>query len=159
MIVDIRTESTTASRFVCVREKVTTLVDYMSGLGKTPESVALFAGDYRALQNAINSRLRKEARAKEKAENEQRKANRIKEKVKVVPERVDGAALRPRPACLAQLQPSAKSGGIAMWSAHDRRRINRRKAPPIDVVIYTVLGMFFICSLIVSLLGMAGAFE
>jgi hypothetical protein len=46
-----------------------------------------------------------------------------------------------------------------MWSAYDRRANNRRKAPPLDVVIYTVLGVIFTCALIVSLLGMAGAFD
>ena len=46
-----------------------------------------------------------------------------------------------------------------MWSAHNRRRINRRKGPPIDVVVGWTLGTIFSAMLIVSLLGMAGAFE
>jgi hypothetical protein len=46
-----------------------------------------------------------------------------------------------------------------MWSAYNRRRRNRRKSPPLDVVIGWGLGGLFSLMLLVSLFGMAGAFE
>lgn len=46
-----------------------------------------------------------------------------------------------------------------MWSAYNRRRVNRRKSPPLDVIVGWSLGALFAAMLVVSLFGMAGAFE
>lgn len=66
---DIARESISQDRFCRVRAKVQTLIDHMAASGKRPESVAVFAGDYKAVRAAVNSRLRKEAKAAERAAN------------------------------------------------------------------------------------------
>lgn len=87
---DIKAEPTTTERFVTIRKKIEKLADFFRSTGKAPAHLQLFAGDYRYLQTAFNSRLRREAKAKEKAENELRKSQRVKEKAKVPPDRVEG---------------------------------------------------------------------
>lgn len=87
---DICAEFTTADRFCKIRDKVKGLVEFMSRTGKQPDHVQLYAGYHRYLVGAINSRLRREAKAKEKTENDLRRASKIKEKAKVHAEPVEG---------------------------------------------------------------------
>lgn len=87
---DIKTVPATTDRFVTIRNKVQVLVDYFRSAGKAPSHLQVYAGDFRYLQTTINARLRKEAKAKERAENEQRRARKVKEKATVAPDRVEG---------------------------------------------------------------------
>lgn len=85
MNADIRTEATTSQRFCQIRDRIEALVEHMTGGGKRPTHVAIFAGDYRHLQTTINRRLRAEVRAAERKQNEGRKrADRVKLPVELV---------------------------------------------------------------------------
>lgn len=86
---DICAEFTTAERFRKIRDKVEELIKFMDSTGKKPEHVQLYAGEHRYLVNTIQSRLRREAKAKERAENEIRRASRIKGKATVKAEPVE----------------------------------------------------------------------
>lgn len=101
---EITAEPTAVERFLTIRERVEKLVDYMTTSGKRPAHVQVFASDYNALSATINKRLRREAKAKEKAENEQRRAAKIKDKAKVTPDRVEQLLVRGIP-----LQPHGYS--------------------------------------------------